>query len=174
MRVPRCESRRGGARCVKFNQSSSNTLITVHPADEALEDDLRPYKGLLCIWNTASPSAPDWILECSGTPTSASFSSTQSFIVAAGTAEGVIYLWDLREAASIHRDRDATDLGIDRGIRRPSYSTAFTHLDIQDGNSKHVNLEDYTHNATITQIDTLGSYTMSVTVSASQFYSVQL
>ena len=33
-------------------------------------------------------------------------------------------------------------------------------------------MDDYAHNAAITQIDTLGSYAMSVSASASQFYSV--
>lgn len=99
-------------RCLtlKFNPNHPSMLLTVHPYDESKDDDLKPYKGqraylniflsdidfdkfsvgLICIWDINSPSTPTWVLECAGIPTAGAFSATQSFIVVAGTKEGVV------------------------------------------------------------------------------------
>ena len=150
--------------CVKFNPSIPNMLLTVHPADESLDEDLRPYKGIMCVWDISLPSTPVWILECSGFPTCACFSSAQSFFILAGTLEGVVYLWDLREPASYHRDRDAIDLGVDRGIRKPSYSSAFGLSDF-DYNGDDI------HTLPVTQVESMGVDSSSVGYS-SHFFSV--
>lgn len=88
------------------------------------EEDLRPGKGLVSLWDALwIPHTPAYILQTSGEPTSVSFSSTQSFLVIVGCAEGSIHLFDLRENADFHRDQDSVDLKIDKGIRKPCYST---------------------------------------------------
>lgn len=38
---------------------------------------------------------------------------------------GSIHVWDLREHSSIHNNRDAVDLGIAKGIRKPCFSSHF-------------------------------------------------
>ena len=69
------------------------------------------------------PECPIWILECRGTPTCCCFSTSQSFVIAGGTDEGLICLWDLREDDVFHQDQDSYDLGVQKGIRKPSYVT---------------------------------------------------
>jgi len=95
---------------LRFNPSHPNMLITVHPYDDKYDEDLKPYKGtlftyqqtipvklstlcisgLLCIWDVNAASVPTWVLECAGNPTVGAFSATQSYIIVAGTSEGVV------------------------------------------------------------------------------------
>lgn len=51
------------------------------------------------------PGSPSVVLEASGMPTCCCFSSSQTFLVVAGTAEGSIHMWDLRENNAIHINR---------------------------------------------------------------------
>lgn len=53
----------------------------------------------------ARPGGPSFILEAAGQPTCACFSGSQHHIVVAGTREGSIHLWDLRESGFIHKDK---------------------------------------------------------------------
>jgi hypothetical protein len=91
----------------RFSSLQPNLLLTAHPppTGEALSEDLRPTKALFCVWDVHSPGSPSMVLECAGSPSCCSFSSLQPFVITAGTSEGAIALWDLREANSFHRDR---------------------------------------------------------------------
>ena len=62
-------------------------------------------KGIYCIWDTAVPSAPSWILSGRGQPTSCCMSASQTFLALGGTEDGTLLLWDLRESTAVHRDR---------------------------------------------------------------------
>lgn len=62
-------------------------------------------QGLYVIWDLSSPGGPAFVLEASGQPTCACFSGSQPHIVVAGTMEGSIHLWDLRESSFIHTDK---------------------------------------------------------------------
>lgn len=72
--------------------------MTAHPQPSPNSDhnDPKPLKGLYGIWNINTTNVPVYYLEGTGIPTCCCFSSTQSFIVIAGTSEGSILLWDLR------------------------------------------------------------------------------
>jgi hypothetical protein len=80
-------------------------------------------QGIYCIWSLSAPGAPAVVLEGSGQPSCCSFSSTQTNILTAGTSEGTIHLWDLRESNTLHANRDTIDLRIAKGLRKPCYST---------------------------------------------------
>jgi hypothetical protein len=163
----------------KFSSLQPQLLLTMHPYDEKDEDDLMPYKGLFCVWNVTTPSAPpNFVLVGAGNPSCCSFSSTQTFLICAGTDEGTLHLWDLREASALHRDRDAIDLGIDRGIRKACYSTATlidgtVSLESGDNNSLQQQslIEGGQHAAPITQLVAIG-VSESNAASTSQFASM--
>lgn len=99
----------------------------------------------------------------------ACFSSCQSHFVLGGCADGSLLLWDLREASTNHQDRDAIDLKIQRGIRKPSYSTYY--LSHATESVEQVQETEFHHSATI--IDLISPYRGGTTsVSSSQFVSL--
>ena len=109
--------------CLAFSQLQTSLFITGHPSVND-EDDLKPFKGLFSIWDASQPSCPLWVLEATGDqPTAACFSLTQSYLILGAMADGAVHLWDLREDNGVHRDKDAVDLGIEKGIRKPGYSS---------------------------------------------------
>ncbi|RYH22442.1 hypothetical protein EON65_19225 [archaeon] len=61
---------------------------------------------MISVWDLVTSSgAPLYILESASQVTCACFSSTQTHIVVAGTWDGSIHLWDLRESSSLHHDK---------------------------------------------------------------------
>ncbi|KAJ1405527.1 hypothetical protein B484DRAFT_214440, partial [Ochromonadaceae sp. CCMP2298] len=120
------------------------------------------------VWDVASPGGPLYVLEGAGQPTCCCFSSTQSHLLLGATEEGALHLWDLRERASLHRDRDARDLQIAAGIRKPSYST---HLSFPTEGGEEQGGDELTwqHAAPVVQVESLGGDMSSV---VSQFVSL--
>jgi hypothetical protein len=111
---------------IAFSALQPHQVMTAHPSPtsaDALEDDLRPHKALFCVWDVSSPEEPLWVLEGMGDPTSCCFSASETNILVAGMSDGSLHMFDLREANSLHRDKDSVDLGIKRGIRKPSFSS---------------------------------------------------
>eukprot|EP01032_Pedospumella_encystans_P013283 gene13283-15302_t len=168
--------------CVKFSPLQPHLLVSAHvfPTDESAEMDLKPYKGLYCVWDVGNPGGPQYVLEGSGQPTVCCFSATQSHFVVGGTLEGSLHLWDLREASSIHNDRDAIDLRITKGIRKPTYSTS---LPFHSSNSSGLSAQDtfgmggeeeFQHSAPVVQVESVSAYQGSGHQSAvvSQFVSL--
>jgi len=150
---------------LKFSNIQSYLLMAAYPYPLNDNDDLRQLRGLYAIWDTSAspPSAPSHILEASGQPTAVCFSDSQSYIVIAGTDEGSLHLWDLREKNSEHCDSDSIDLEIKRGIRKPCYSA---NLLMSAGKD----IDPDQHQAKIVQIEALGAGENSMVVrTMSQF-----
>eukprot|EP01034_Spumella_vulgaris_P028299 gene28299-35138_t len=99
---------------VRFSEMQSNLMVSAHPYSTSDADDEYPYKGLYCVWDIKNPSTPLFTLTASGQPTCATFSTTQSHLVLAGTEEGSLHLWDLRDEGGRSSGSKA---------RPPSYST---------------------------------------------------
>lgn len=160
--------RRRPVSAIAFSPLQPQLLMTAHPADPNDEDDLRPLKGLHCVWDITSTAGPVYVLESAGSPTCCSFSSSHTYIAVAGCSEGSITLWDLRESTSVHKDRDSADLGIDKGIRKASYATRLS-LNLQH------ELDIDQHSFGIIQVQPLGAVSLhSDLLAVSQFVSLDL
>jgi len=151
---------------LRFSSLNSNLIVAAYqyppPEDDPeLDVDLKPFKGLYCIWDLSNPGGPSFILEAAGQPTCCCFSGSQHHIVIAGTKEGSLHLWDLRESSFVHKDRDAIDLKIAKGIRKPSYSTHLSGIQIaatlhrHGSNSNGHDEETELHAAPVVQIEPL-------------------
>eukprot|EP00042_Codosiga_hollandica_P039940 m.338532 g.338532 ORF g.338532 m.338532 type:complete len:827 (+) comp55734_c0_seq6:47-2527(+) len=79
-------------------------------------------KGLLCVWNINSPELPQQILACESSVTCCCFSPEYTFLVFAGTKDGSVLVWDLRESPSLHKLRYNFQKS-SLLIRSPSFST---------------------------------------------------
>ena len=155
--------RNRAVNCIQFSVLQPNLLCTAHPFVASDEDDLLPFKGIYCVWDINHPTEPTYVLAASGQPTACSFSASQTFLIIAGTSEGTLHMWDMREATAIHKDRDAVDLGIERGIRKPCYSSPLSTqgLSVIDtagsdgiavGGARAVGILEEQHSAPISQI----------------------
>ena len=80
-------------------------------------------KNFICIWDYLfDPHRPKYILISDCTPVCASFSThNHNCAVFAGTEEGIVQVWDLRERESLHKR--VTIGGVEYIIRRCSFST---------------------------------------------------
>eukprot|EP01041_Mallomonas_annulata_P007201 gene7201-14683_t len=151
---------------LRYSTIQSQILMTAHayPLD-AQNEDLKPYTGLYCIWDTILTTKPSWILSGLGQPTSCCMSGTQTYVALAGTEEGVIHLWDMRENAANHQTKDSIDLRISKGIRKPCYSTPCMLDGMKDGDTGHQ------HCHPIVQVEPLGSSSFGTSV-VSQFATI--
>ena len=53
--------------------------------------------GIVCLWKLHRTSFPWAVLRCAGTPLRVALPSAKPYLAFAGTAEGAVQLWDLRE-----------------------------------------------------------------------------
>eukprot|EP00048_Salpingoeca_helianthica_P008152 m.119408 g.119408 ORF g.119408 m.119408 type:complete len:877 (+) comp14526_c6_seq2:109-2739(+) len=109
--------------------ASSGTIVTAYTTPQTFRnaggsDKTRQF-GFLCVWNTSKPTAPSKILVMPSLadPTSCCFGPPKGAFVFAADTDGVLSVWDLREAAELHLTRDF-GVGGPLVLRYPSYSTA--------------------------------------------------
>lgn len=114
---------------VCFSSAAQHELLAAFgPAASAAvkvtdELDVVAQGGLLCLFDAHNLKAPKFGLVCPGTPTCCTMSPHRSHVAVAGTAQGSLVLWDLRESNKMHRSDASVDLGLDTGLRRATYST---------------------------------------------------
>ncbi|XP_078519404.1 cytoplasmic dynein 2 intermediate chain 1 isoform X2 [Lissotriton helveticus] len=88
--------------CLHFSQVQRHVLISVHglPANPgAVRLD---YKYILCVWNIWEPSTPLKLLVCESEVKCCCFSPGKATLVFAGTTDGSVVVWDLREDSNMH------------------------------------------------------------------------
>jgi hypothetical protein len=154
---------------IKFSELQNDVFLTIHPYSEIDEDDLRPFKTLIAVWNFENTSSPAFLLEGAGDVKIACFSSAQPHFVLGGSVDGSLLLWDLREASINHQDRDTIDLKIQRGIRKSSFSTHYLSHSTESVEQAHET--EFLHSASI--IDLISPHREGTkSVSSSQFSSL--
>mmetsp|Transcript_105651 Transcript_105651/g.305413 ORF Transcript_105651/g.305413 Transcript_105651/m.305413 type:complete len:518 (+) Transcript_105651:924-2477(+) len=106
------------------NPSQGSTILTIcNELPGQLSSDKLAGKAVLLVWDAASPDYPVNVLVGDGNPTCASFSPNQNFIVFAGTEDGNLLVWDLREARTAQTIELAEELGLHCPVRFAAYST---------------------------------------------------
>ncbi|XP_061660534.1 cytoplasmic dynein 2 intermediate chain 1 isoform X2 [Syngnathoides biaculeatus] len=105
-----------------FSQVQRHKLLSVHEASSST-GDVTPHHGcaVICVWNMWEPSTPQKILLCESEVQCCCFSPGKATLVFAGTRDGSVALWDLREPDGNHHRLKVG--GDEWTFRRPTFST---------------------------------------------------
>ncbi|KAI8813973.1 WD40-repeat-containing domain protein [Cladochytrium replicatum] len=119
-KLPILEGR--GLRCLEYSPVDSRMFLTAWTKSKSQQQ--HKSKGILCLWHLSDPKTPYRLLLLEGDPTSCCFSPARPHLAFAGTEDGSIQVWDLKEREVTRRD-SAIDVGAGKAVRLqyPSYST---------------------------------------------------
>ncbi|XP_050166479.1 cytoplasmic dynein 2 intermediate chain 1 [Myiozetetes cayanensis] len=107
--------------CLYVSQVQRQTLLSVHGLPEKAGVDLLNRKSLICVWNIWQPSSPQKVLICDSEVLCCCFSPSKTTLVFAGTIDGSLLVWDLREDSRMHPHVMMS--GTDWTFRVPTFST---------------------------------------------------
>ncbi|XP_053115144.1 cytoplasmic dynein 2 intermediate chain 1 isoform X2 [Hemicordylus capensis] len=107
--------------CLHISQAQRQALLSVHGLPKELSDLQLDRKYLICVWNVWQPSSPQKILFCESQVTCCCFSPIKATLVFAGTADGSVLVWDLREDSRMHHCMKVNET--DWTFRSPTFST---------------------------------------------------
>ncbi|XP_059495553.1 cytoplasmic dynein 2 intermediate chain 1 isoform X2 [Stegostoma tigrinum] len=107
--------------CLHFSQVQRQTLLSVHslPKEPGVVQLASNY--VICVWNIWEPSAPQKILVCESEVQCCCFGPNNVVSVFAGTVDGSVVAWDLREHSTIHYTLQTG--GQEWTLRTPTFST---------------------------------------------------
>ncbi|XP_063777991.1 cytoplasmic dynein 2 intermediate chain 1 isoform X2 [Pseudophryne corroboree] len=86
-----------------FSDAQRHQLLTVHGQCKDSDTAILREKVIICVWNIWQPSTPQKILICESEVKCCCFSPSKASLVFAGTADGSVVVWDLREDFSMHQ-----------------------------------------------------------------------
>ncbi|XP_059827865.1 cytoplasmic dynein 2 intermediate chain 1 isoform X1 [Hypanus sabinus] len=104
-----------------FSRVQRQTLLSVHslPKESAMVQVANCC--IICVWNIWEPSFPQKVLICESEVQSCCFGPGNVLSVFAGTADGSVVAWDLRECSSIHHNLQIG--GQEWTLRLPTFTT---------------------------------------------------
>ncbi|XP_075443936.1 cytoplasmic dynein 2 intermediate chain 1 isoform X3 [Ascaphus truei] len=85
-----------------FSQVQRHILLTVHGLCNNSGAVRLDNKYIICVWNIWEPSTPQKVLICESEVKCCCFSPGKAALVFAGTVDGSVLVWDLREDSSMH------------------------------------------------------------------------
>ncbi|XP_068260964.1 cytoplasmic dynein 2 intermediate chain 1 isoform X2 [Nyctibius grandis] len=88
--------------CLHVAQVQRQTLLSVHGLPEKAGVGLLSRKSIICVWNIWQPSSPQKVLICDSEVMCCCFSPNKTTLVFAGTIDGSLLVWDLREDSRMH------------------------------------------------------------------------
>ncbi|XP_041899495.1 cytoplasmic dynein 2 intermediate chain 1 [Corvus kubaryi] len=88
--------------CLYVSQVQRQALLSVHGLPEKAGVGLLSRKSLICVWNIWQPSSPQKVLICDSEVICCCFSPSKATLVFAGTVDGSLLVWDLREDSRMH------------------------------------------------------------------------
>ncbi|XP_042187840.1 cytoplasmic dynein 2 intermediate chain 1 [Callorhinchus milii] len=107
--------------CLHFSQVQRQTLLSVHSVPKEPVAVQLDNKYIICVWNIWEPSAPQKVLVCESAVQCCCFSPGRAISVFAGTVDGSVVLWDLRQHSSTHH---TLQIGSQEWtFRSPTFST---------------------------------------------------
>lgn len=89
---------------IAFSPSDLNTLCACYGKITGEMQTALTKPGMICVWNLASATYPEMVLISEAELTSCCLVPGKPYIVVAGTADGSIHLWDLREENHLHKN----------------------------------------------------------------------
>ncbi|XP_067148029.1 cytoplasmic dynein 2 intermediate chain 1 isoform X4 [Apteryx mantelli] len=107
--------------CLYVSQVQRQMLLSAHGLPEKAGVTLLNRKSIICVWNIWQPSNPQKILICDSEVLSCCISPSKTPLVFAGTTDGSLLVWDLREDSRMHPHM--TFSGTDWVFRVPTFST---------------------------------------------------
>ncbi|RDD40781.1 WD repeat-containing protein 60 [Trichoplax sp. H2] len=117
---------------MQFLHNQTHLLLTLHqPAANpvSVKSAITSDMSFICLWNINEPSQPQKVLISDDMPNCCCMSPQKASLAFAGTMDGAVLVWDLRETSSLHKS--FTIDGVDWYLRHPTYSTNGT---LQDTN----------------------------------------
>ncbi|XP_058663961.1 cytoplasmic dynein 2 intermediate chain 1 isoform X1 [Ammospiza caudacuta] len=88
--------------CLYVSQVQRQTMLSAHGLPGKAGVGLLSRKSLICVWNIWQPSSPQKVLICDSEVMCCCFSPSKATLVFAGTADGSLLVWDLREDSRMH------------------------------------------------------------------------
>ncbi|XP_014800355.1 PREDICTED: WD repeat-containing protein 60 [Calidris pugnax] len=107
--------------CLYVSQVQRQTLLSVHGLPEKAGDGLLNRKSIICVWNIWQPSSPQKVLICDSEVICCCLSPNKTTLVFAGTVDGSLLVWDLREDSRMHLHMMISET--DWTFRVPTFST---------------------------------------------------
>ncbi|XP_074938488.1 cytoplasmic dynein 2 intermediate chain 1 [Phalacrocorax aristotelis] len=107
--------------CLYVSQVQRQLLLSVHGLPEKAGGVLPNRKSIICVWNIWQPSSPQKVLTCDSEVVCCCFSPNKTTLVFAGTIDGSLLLWDLREDSRMHPHMTIGET--DWTFRVPTFST---------------------------------------------------
>ncbi|XP_009474268.1 PREDICTED: WD repeat-containing protein 60 [Nipponia nippon] len=107
--------------CLYVSQVQRQSLLSVHGLPEKAGGVLLNRKSIICVWNIWQPSSPQKVLTCDSEVVCCCFSPNKTTLVFAGTIDGSLLVWDLREDSRMHPHMTISDT--DWTFRVPTFST---------------------------------------------------
>ncbi|XP_068529565.1 cytoplasmic dynein 2 intermediate chain 1 isoform X2 [Anas acuta] len=107
--------------CLYVSQVQRQALLSVHGLPEKADVALLKRKSIICVWNVWQPSSPQKVLICDSEVSCCCFSPSRTTLVFAGTIDGSLLVWDLREDSRIHPHMTFGET--DWTFRVPTFST---------------------------------------------------
>nr|XP_033787477.1 WD repeat-containing protein 60 isoform X2 [Geotrypetes seraphini] len=103
------------------SQVQRHVLLTVHDLPQDLSSVRLDRKYIICVWNIWEPSIPQKVLVCEAQIKCCCFSPGKATLVFAGTVDGSVVMWDLRENSNMHHCKKI--INTDWIFRSPTFST---------------------------------------------------
>ncbi|NXC42687.1 WDR60 protein, partial [Penelope pileata] len=107
--------------CLYVSQVQRQALLSVHGLPEKADVALLNRKSIICVWNIWQPSSPQKVLICDSEVLCCCFSPSKTTLVFAGTVDGSLLVWDLREDTRMHPHMTFNET--DWTFRVPTFST---------------------------------------------------
>ncbi|XP_041102824.1 cytoplasmic dynein 2 intermediate chain 1-like isoform X2 [Polyodon spathula] len=104
-----------------FSQIQRQTMLSVHSPSRKPSAVWLDSKSIVCVWNIWEPSNPHRVLICESEIQCCCFSPGKATLVFAGTVDGSVVVWDLREHSTLHYTMRIGNL--DWTLRYPTFST---------------------------------------------------
>ncbi|XP_075068209.1 cytoplasmic dynein 2 intermediate chain 1 [Mixophyes fleayi] len=94
---------------LQFSEAQRHLLLTVHGLCIHSDSAALSETFIICVWNIWQPSTPQKILICQSEVKCCCFSPGKASLVFAGTVDGSVVVWDLREDYTMHQTMKIED-----------------------------------------------------------------